>query len=184
METSFLNPSEALGHLRLHEGMKVADLGAGSGFFTRAAARIVGETGVVWAVDVHRDLLPRLKNLAHAEGLNNVEVIHGDIEHMGGSHLPAEQFDACILANILFAAHNKHAAIAEVKRILKNGGRALVIDWSASFSGMGPHKDHVVTARTARGMFEEAGLVWVDDVPAGAYHWGFVVRKKATQAAE
>jgi len=164
--------------------MKVADLGAGSGFFTRAAARIVGETGVVWAVDVHRDLLPRLKNLAHAEGLNNVEVIHGDIEHMGGSHLPAEQFDACILANILFAAHNKHAAIAEVKRILKNGGRALVIDWSASFSGMGPHKDHVVTARTARGMFEEAGLVWVDDVPAGAYHWGFVVRKKATQAAE
>ncbi|OGC88310.1 hypothetical protein A2419_00405 [Candidatus Adlerbacteria bacterium RIFOXYC1_FULL_48_26] len=184
METSFLNPTEALGATHLHEGMKVADLGCGSGFFTRAAARIVGETGVVWAVDVHRDLLPRLKNLAHAEGLNNVEVIHGDIEHTGGSHLPAEQFDLCILANVLFASHNRQAAVAEVKRLLKNGGRALIIDWSASFGGMGPHKDHVITARAARQMFEEGGLAWVDDINAGAYHWGFIVRKKAAQTAE
>lgn len=184
METSFLNPTQVLESAQLHEGMKVADLGAGSGFFTRAAARIVGESGVVWAVDVHRDMLPRLKNLAHAEDLHNVEVIHGDIEHMGGSNLPAEQFDFCILSNVLFATEHKKMAAAEIKRLLKNGGRALVIDWSASFGGLGPHKDHVITARAARQMFEEAGLAWVSDISAGTYHWGFIVRKKGESHAE
>ncbi len=173
-----MNPTETLEYAQMHEGMHVADLGAGSGFFTRAAARIVGETGVVWAVDVHRDMLPRIKNLAHGEGLTNVEVVHGDIESTGGSHLPAGQFDFCIVSNVFFSLQNKRAAVAEIKRLLKNGGRALIIDWSASFGGLGPHPDHVVTARAARAMFEEDGFVWVGDVNAGAYHWGFIVRKK------
>ena len=178
MEEGFLNPTQALERAQLHEGMHVADLGSGSGFFTRAAARMVGEQGVVWAVDVHRDMLPRLKNLATGEGLHNVEVMQGDIESVGGSNLPAGEFDFCILSNVLFATEHKQAAVAEIKRLLKKGGRALVIDWSASFGGMGPHRDHVVTLRAARQMFEDAGLVWVEDVPAGTYHWGFLVRKK------
>jgi ubiquinone/menaquinone biosynthesis C-methylase UbiE len=177
-EGSFLNPTEALEHAHLHEGMTVADLGAGSGFFTRAAARLVGEGGAVWAVDVHRDMLPRLKNLAAAEGLHNVEVMHGDIDSVGGSNLPAGNFDLCILSNVLFCTEHKKAAVAEVKRLLKGGGRALVIDWAGSYGGLGPHESHVLSAASARALFEEAGFAFVEEAPAGAYHWGFLVRKK------
>ena len=162
---------------KLHEGMRVADFGAGSGFFTRAAARLVGEAGLVWAVDAHQDLLPRIKNLALAEGLHNVEVVHGDVERAKGSHLPATNFDLVIVANVLFAYERREAIAREALRILRPGGRALVIDWQESFGGLGPHPDHVVTAEEARKIFESEGFVYVDRIPCGAYHWGFIARK-------
>ena len=178
-ESTFLNPRAAVRAAGIHEGMLVADFGAGSGFFTRAAAREVGDGGAVWAVDTNRDLLPRIKNLATAEGLNNVEVVHGDIEVVGGTNLPDEHFDFVILANALFALVHKGECAAEVRRALKKSGRALIIDWSGSFGGLGPHPDHVVDADAARKLFEQHGFAVVSSVPAGAYHWGFVVRKKS-----
>jgi ubiquinone/menaquinone biosynthesis C-methylase UbiE len=178
-EGSFLNPSTAVQAAGIHEGMHVADLGAGSGFFTRAAARAVGEGGVVWSVDLNRDLLSRIKNFAIAEDLHNVEVMHGDVEIVGGSNLPAESFDFCITANVLFSAAKKGECVAEIRRLLKKSGRALVVDWSGTYGGLGPSKEHVVTAAQAQKLFETHGFALIGSVPAGEYHWGLVVRKKS-----
>ncbi len=176
-ESSFLNPARAVRLAKIHEGHLVADFGAGSGFFTRAAAREVGEGGQVWAVDLNRDLLPRIKNLSAAENLRNVQVVHGDIETVGGTPLPPDHFDFAIIANVLFSATEREAVAAEAKRILKKTGRVLVIDWSGSFGGLGPHESHVVNEREAKKFFESAGFTFVEEVPAGAYHWGAVFRK-------
>ena len=162
---------------KLHEGMKVADFGAGSGFFTRAAARLVGGKGIVWAVDVHQDMLPRLKNLALQEGLTNVEVVHGNVERAGGSNLPDANFDLVIISNLLFGAEHKDAVVKEAKRVLRKGGRALVVDWSDSFSGMGPHPDHIVTQDHVRTLFELGGFTHPEAVSAGEYHWGVLFKK-------
>lgn len=161
----------------------VADFGAGSGFFTRAAARIVGE-GQVWAVDTNGDLLTRIKSLAISEGLRNVEILRGNIESPKGSGLPAQHFDMVVAANILFSAHNKEAVVKEVARVLTKTGRALVIDWSSSHGGLGPHPEHVVSAAEARTLFEEGGFIYLEKIPAGAYHWGFIVRKKSAKSAQ
>ena len=175
---SFLNPSEAVGHLKLHEGMLVADFGAGGGFFTRAAAREVGPEGEVWALDANGELLTRIKNLSIGEGLHNVQILRGAIDKKGGTALPKEHFDSAILANVLFSVEDKQGLVQELHRILKKIGRVLVIDWSGSHDGLGPHQDHVVIERDARTLFESAGFTYVEAVPAGAYHWGFVMRKK------
>jgi len=175
-ESSFLNPSRALGALYLTPGMTVADFDTGSGFFARAAARLVAP-GTVWAVDAKSEVLSRLKNLCTAEGLLNVEVVAGAIDKVEGTHLPKGHFDAVIIANSLFAVEDKRACAEEAARILKPGGRALVVDWQESFGGMGPHPDHVVSAEKVREIFLEAGFNEASEAQAGDYHWGVVFRK-------
>lgn len=182
-ESSFLNPAFALRNAGLHEGQTVADFGAGSGFFTRAAARIVGD-GTVWAVDESGELLTRIKNLSEAEGLHNVEILRANIESKGGTALPKEHFDMVVTANILFSADNKELLVKEIARVLKKSGRAVVIDWTSSHGGLGPHPEHVVSKESARQLFEDAGFVMIDTLAAGAYHWGFVVRKNASKGAQ
>ena len=158
--------------------MFVADLGTGSGFFARAAARLVGPRGVVWAVDAQREMLPRLKNVAEGEGLTNIEILEGNAEVVGGTHLPEGAFDYVIAANLLFSIEHKHEFVAEVRRILKKGGNALIIDWSDSHGGLGPHPDHVVREADAEKLFEAQNFSIVRKIHAGAYHWGFLARKK------
>ena len=178
-----MNPGAVLRAAGIHEGMQVADFGAGSGFFTRAAAREVDEGGAVWAVDINGDLLPRIKNFAAAEGLTNVEVVRGDVEIVGGSNLPSDSFDMVLATNLLFSLEHRGECVAEIRRVLKKSGRALVVDWAGSFGGLGPHPSHVLTLEAGRTLLEAHGLSILGAVHAGAYHWGFVVRKKSAQAA-
>lgn len=176
-ESTFLNPQAAIAAAHISQGSRVADLAPGSGFFARAAARVVGPEGVVWAVDAHQDMLVRLKNLADAEGLRNVEVVRGSIEKAGGSKLPEATIDFCILANALFGIADKEAVAKEIHRILRKAGRLLLVDWSDSHGGLGPHESHVVSKDEAVTLFKRAGFVAAEDIPAGAYHWGLILRK-------
>ena len=185
-ESSFLNPGKILATSGLHEGMHVADFAAASGFFVRAAARLVGPQGSVWAVDLDREHLPRIKNLATAEGSHHVEVVQGNIAQVKGSHLPDEAMDFIILANTLFTHEPKEyaAVLKEVERVLKTGGLALIVDWTDSHGGLGPHPDHVITEATCKGLLAKAGLTVVHTTPAGSYHWGLIVRKMVSKTAQ
>lgn len=176
---SFLHPAAAVKAAGIHEGMTVADFGTGSGFFARAAAAAVGEGGHVWAVDANRDLLLRLKTIATAEGSRNVDIVAGDVENAAGSNLPDDSMDFVIAANILFSAEDREVVASEIWRVLKPGRSALVIDWKDSFSGLGPPQKHVVTEAAARRIFEQGGFTVTRAIPAGDFHWGFVVKKKA-----
>lgn len=178
MESSFLSPQAVLAAAHISEGSRVADLAAASGFFARAAARAVGPEGLVWAIDPNPDMLPRLKNLAAGEGLHNIEVVRGTVEKVGASRLPDATMDVAILANALFSIDNKEAAAAEAYRVLRKAGRLMLVDWTSSHGGLGPHEDHVVTAAQAKAVFEAAGFAQAEDIPAGAYHWGLILRKR------
>jgi len=177
-ESPFLDPARIMRAAKIHEGMKVADFGSSAGFFTRAAAHAVGRGGEVWAIDHNPDLLKRTKALAAAEGQDNVELVVGSVEHRDGSHLPDGAMDAVIAANVASSAKQKESLVEEIWRVLKSGGRAVIVDWKGSFGGMGPGTSDVLAENAARELFEKGGFTFVETIPAGGYHWGFVVRKK------
>jgi len=175
---AFANPTSNLAQFGLAAGLTVADLGAGSGFYTLAAARAVGSTGKVYAIEVQKDLLDKVKKEATREGLHNVEVVWGDIEKHAGTHLRDESIDRAIISNVLFQAQDKEDLVAEAKRILKQNGKALVIDWSDSADISGPDPKHLVQVPAARAFFEKKGFTIEGSIQAGAHHYGFIAIKK------
>ncbi len=178
MQTGFLNPRIALRASHVREGMTIADFGVGAGFFAREAARLVGERGRVYAVDIDSSLLARLKAFACSENLFNIEYVRGDFEKRNGSGLSDESVDLLLLTNTLFQAENKDALVEEVWRVITRGGRVLVIDWKDSFDNMGPHPSNVVTEEDGRALFVRGGFTFIETVPAGDFHWGGILRKK------
>jgi ubiquinone/menaquinone biosynthesis C-methylase UbiE len=174
---AFSDPAQIIENIGIQEGATVADLGAGTGFYSMAAAKAVGTTGRVFAIDIQQDLLSRLKNNAHNARIHNIEVLHGDIEHINGTRLREQSIDLAIAANVMFQLDSKEGLADEVKRILKPGGRMLVVDWSDSFGGMGPQANMVFTQQDARALFEKKGFTFVTGVVAGDHHYGLMFRK-------
>lgn len=174
---AFSEPQKNISALELKPGDKVADLGCGVGIYSLAAASLVGLDGKVFAVDVQKELLERLKNEADRHGFRNVGVIWGDFERVSGSGLADASVDAAILANVLFLTKSVYTAVLEVKRILKKGGRAMVIDWSESFGGLGPQSGDIFSKDKAQQAFGGAGFSLVREFSAGDNHYGLIFRK-------
>lgn len=174
---NFTSPEKNLKQLGVHEGMTVVDLGAGAGAYTIILAERVGENGRVYAVEVQKEFLINIKDRAIAKGFKNVEVIWGDIERLGGTKIKEEIADAAVMSNVLFQAEDKLGLLREAKRILKIGGKLLLIDWKDSFNNLGPAKDAVIPATVAREMCEQEGFVLKNEFDAGEHHYGLVMFK-------
>lgn len=170
----FTNPHTAALQLGLRDGMKVADLGAGSGHYAFAAAAMVGEQGYVYAVDVQEDMMIRLKDDIARKGFPNIDTIWGNIEKPGGTTLKDASIDAVILSNTLFQLEEKNAAITEILRILKPGGKLLLIDWADTFGGIGPAAEHVLREEDAEALFIGSGFTKVKAFRAGPHHYSIV----------
>lgn len=171
---NFSDPRSNVLQMGLRDGMKVGDLGAGSGHFSIAAAGIVGPSGRVYAVDVQEDVLKHLKDSAERTGHRNVETIWGNVEQAGGTKLRDQSLDAVILSNALFQLEHKEAAVKESKRILKSGGKLLVVDWAGAYGGMGPTPDRVVTEHQAEELFITGGFYKAKDFRAGPHHYAIL----------
>ena len=158
----------------LRDGMRVGDFGAGSGHYARAAAAIVGHSGKVYAIDVQEDILKHIKLTTHEQHQRIIETVWGDVEKPGGTHLRDASLDAVILANAFFQVEHRGGLLAEMKRVLKLGGKFLLVDWAGSYGGMGPAAEQVVTEHDAEAFFINGGFHKVKSFRAGPHHYGIL----------
>jgi ubiquinone/menaquinone biosynthesis C-methylase UbiE len=172
--SNFADPRTNVLQLGLRDGMKVGDLGVGSGHYAIAAAHSVGHEGRVYAIDIQEDLLTHVRDMAHRAGVRSIETIWGDIEKPGGTKLRDGILDALIISNVLFQLGSPVNAVKEAKRILKSGGKLLVVDWAGAYGGMGPAAHHVVPEHKAEEFFITGGFHKEKSFRAGPHHYGIV----------
>lgn len=175
---NFIDPQLILTKANVASGGVVADLGCGAlGHFVFPVAKQVGDKGAVYAVDIRKLVLEGIKNRARVDQLKNIKTIWANLEIPKTTGLNNNSCDAVLLINTLFQTQKDDDVLTEAVRILKNGGRLLVVDWLQETGGLGPVAEQRVDQNQVTTWAQQAGLKKVDEFSAGQYHFGLVFTK-------
>jgi len=177
-EKSLMDPNKILKDiLHLDYGAKVADLGCGTmAYFTLAAAKIVGNNGLVYAVDIQKEVLSSVESKAKLESLPNIKTVWSDLEVYGATKVP-EGMNVCFLATTLFQSTNHLQMMKESVRLLEQGGKLLVVEWLPQQTAIGPAVNKRVAAETIKKYAVDLGLSLEQEFSAGPYHYGLIFIK-------
>ncbi|MDR2032418.1 MAG: bifunctional demethylmenaquinone methyltransferase/2-methoxy-6-polyprenyl-1,4-benzoquinol methylase UbiE [Azoarcus sp.] len=111
----------------VREGDRVLDVAGGTADLSLAFARRVGESGQVWLTDINRDMLARGRDRLTDNGHASLPTIQCDAEKLP---FPGDHFDCVTVAFGLRNMTHKETALAEMRRVLRPGGRLLVLEFS------------------------------------------------------
>ncbi len=117
---------EILAATGVRPGMAVADVGAGTGLYTRLFAKAVGPKGKVYAVDISKSFIDNILRTAREQGLTNVE---GIVNSQTDTKLPAASVDLVFLSDTYHHFERPGPILSSIRRALKPGGALVVIDF-------------------------------------------------------
>ena len=132
-------PRELVAALGIRPGMTVADLGAGTGYFSRYLSGAVGAEGSVLAVDTEPNLVARLRERAEQEATPNVTPILASFDN---PRLPAGAVDLVLIVDTYHHLDARLGYLRRLRHVLKPDGRVAVVDWQAYDIPVGPERDH------------------------------------------
>jgi ubiquinone/menaquinone biosynthesis C-methylase UbiE len=120
-----LKIDEVLARLSLKPGMVVADIGAGTGVFSRPLAKAVAPAGKVYAVDIQQDLLDYINKRDKEEHIGNVQTVLGEFDD---PKLPARNVDLAFINDVLHHIQHRAAYLKALGTYLKPAGRIAIIE--------------------------------------------------------
>ncbi len=133
---SWQKPDEIVAALKLKKGDVVADIGAGTGYFSRRFAKAVGPQGKVYAVDISADVFEYLKQEAEKQQLNNIETV---VSRVDDPLLPKDTVDLAFFCDVTHHVANRVQFYKKLGLALKKKGRMAIIDYPPD-SPRKPHK--------------------------------------------
>ncbi len=155
----FQKPLAVMETLGLKPGEKVADIGAGSGYFTLPAAKAVGDEGVVWAIDIRQEMLDHIAGrLEQEQDLDNVRLMRVGPDD---PQLPEAGVDTILMIDTLHYVKDRTAYARKLKYGLVPGGRVVIIDYrpkSFEERPWGPPPQQQMSKEEVDADFAAAGL--------------------------
>jgi ubiquinone/menaquinone biosynthesis C-methylase UbiE len=163
-------PAEVLSRLHLKHGQRVADVGAGTGYFGLPMAKAVGAGGHIFAVDLQQEMLDLLaKKLQQDDSPVNISLHHGP-----ASELPLADgsVDVAFYANVWHEFDDGEDVMRETLRITVPNGRIAVLDWRHDKeSPPGPPQEHRIAADTLVDFLQKHGCHNVSCYNVGQYSY-------------
>ncbi len=177
--TALIDPSEIFNKIGLSAGMRVADFGCGrTGHFIFSMSPIIGDKGVIYAIDIMKDILESIKSRSVSEGFNNVQVVWSDLESVGATPIPEGSLDAGFFVNVMFMIKKRPEAIKESLRLIRDGGYLIIIDWLKRVGPIGPTPEQMIDQEALVSTGLKENLQMVGRMPLGDYHFCIIFKKK------
>lgn len=161
-----LSPEKLLRDEGLKEGDFFADIGSGPGFFSIPAARIVGERGIVFAIDTQKEMLLDLRDKRNPP--QNIVLLLSEEDNIPVGDSEA---DFAFLAFVLHEVDNTGVFLKEIRRILREGGKFLVVDWKKQQEEKGPPIEERLTEEEVSRLLEKAGFKDIKTAPINQSHY-------------
>jgi SAM-dependent methyltransferase len=154
-------PSKAIAALKLAPNAVIADIGAGSGYYTFRLAPLVPQGRVV-AVDIQPEMLAYMKEELLARGLKNVEPHLGSVTEL---KLPDASLDAVLMVDAYHEFDHPAEMLGSIKAALKKGGRIYLLEFRAEDPKVPIKPLHKMSEAQARKEFESAGFRFLENRP-------------------
>ena len=165
----WLPSADVLGAMAVYSGQTVADVGAGTGYFSLPLANAVGLQGKVYAVDAQTEMLALLGYKLDEAAIPNVELVHAEA---GNTTLPRSSCDLFFAANVWHEFDDRAAVLKEATRVLKAGGQVAILDWRTDAPPEpGPPLDHRLDSSNAADELRSQGFQNITVAYVGLYSW-------------
>lgn len=162
----------------LQEGQSVGDLGCGNlGYYAFSAAKVVGKSGLVYAVDILKPALDSVNIRIKHEGVENVKTVWSDLEMVGATKIPVNSLDVSFIHNVLFQSTKQDQIIKEAARLLKPGGKLMIVDWKKIGAPFGPPVAERPDPELIKKYAAAIGLRLDQEFEAGQFHFGLIFIK-------
>lgn len=148
-------PDEVVATLAIDEGMVVADVGAGTGYFAQRLSRAVGARGKVLALDVEPDLVARMRRRFDEAGLGNVEA---RLVSPADPALPPATVDRVLLVDVWHHMRDRVAYATKLRQALTTSGRLVIVDYPPG-APEGPPPELRVSPEAVLGELKAAGFM-------------------------
>lgn len=177
LTATFADPNEIVRLLKVPKNVSVADFGCGSGFFSIAFAKVIGDEGRVYALDILPSVLEAVQSHCQSLGITNVLPKRANLERLQGSGLQDASVDWVIMKDVLFQNKRKEILLAEGYRVLKPQGKLFVMEWSDQDSHMGPEEGVRIGKKDLLELAQKAGFKGHQELPVGNFHYAFLLEK-------
>jgi len=178
---SWQKPEEVITKLAIVPGATVADIGAGTGFFSRYWSEAVGPSGTVFAVDVEPNLVAYLRDRADKERTVNLVPVLASYDN---PRLPAGAVDLAVIVDTYHHIDQRLEYLRAFHRVLAPDARVVVIDWKPGKLPVGPPDDHKIAADDVVREMNAAGYRLVDAPDFLPYQYVRVFRTEPSQPAK
>ena len=162
-----INPSLVFKLAGIRKGMKVADVGCGTGVFSIMLSELVGLRGAVYAIDIKNDMLKILVKKISEKKIINVKPTLSTEDHIP---LPDKSIDRALMINTLHELDGK-LTLMEIHRILRNDGTFTIVDWKKIKTKTGPPLSERIPTSRAVKILKETGFKTIQTSETGSEHY-------------